>query len=260
MLFSLTRPRLLLPLNSSKSCLFIFNFPCTLTQSLSSQSQILPNGIAYFLQPGSELSNLHLQSARGGAGAEYGSHDPNSYSLGNYRAAAFSTTLAGHWECSRCGMHIAKLSLVLTFFFSHHWQVSQIILDLMNPFQKNFILSFFFFLPSPAGQKYRLKTLSCCSYRKKAEMHLAKEVTPGHLLGFPNPSQSMEAQTQAVFLVGHGHPQRQLFMSSRSKDSSGILLSLKPHIRRVGSQTILAAVYWVHLLRHLTLGPQFPQP
>ena len=48
MLFSLTRPRLLLPLNSSKSCLFIFNFPCTLTQSLSSQSQILPNGIAYF--------------------------------------------------------------------------------------------------------------------------------------------------------------------------------------------------------------------
>lgn len=121
-------------------------------------------------------------------------------------------------------------------------------------------LCLFFFLPSPAGQKYRLKTLSCCSYRKKAEMHLAKEVTPGHLLGFPNPSQSMEAQTQAVFLVGHGHPQRQLFMSSRSKDSSGVLLSLKPHIRRVGSQTILAAVYWVHLLRHLTLGPQFPQP
>lgn len=148
MLFSLTIPRLLLPLNSSKSCLFIFNFPCTLTQSLSSQSQILPNGIAYFLQPGSELSNLHLQSARGGAGAEYGSHDPNSYSLGNYRAAAFSTTLAGHWEWSRCGMHIAKLSLVLTFFFSHHWQVSQIILDLMNPFQKNFILSFFFFTKS----------------------------------------------------------------------------------------------------------------
>ena len=39
----------------------------------------------------------------------------------------------------------SKTELGFNFFFCHHWQVSQIILDLMNPFQKNFILSLFFF-------------------------------------------------------------------------------------------------------------------
>ena len=60
----------------------------------------------------------------------------------------------------------SKTELGFNFFFSHHWQVSQIILDLMNPFQKNFILSLSL-LPSPAGQEYRLKTLSCGGYRKE---------------------------------------------------------------------------------------------
>lgn len=42
------------------------------------------------------------------------------------------------------GAH-SETELGFNFFSSHHWQVSQIILDLMNPFQKNFILFLFFF-------------------------------------------------------------------------------------------------------------------
>jgi len=67
------------------------------------------------------------------------------------------------------------------------------------------------FPQSPAGQESRLKTLPCCGCRNDARMHLAKDVTPECLWGFSNPSQSMEAQTQAVLTVGHGHPQSSYF-------------------------------------------------
>lgn len=57
----------------------------------------------------------------------------------------------------------------------------------MNPFQKNFILSFFFSLTSPAGQEYTLKTSSCCGYRKKSRDAPGQGGHPRTSLGRPKP-------------------------------------------------------------------------
>lgn len=77
-LFSLSRPRLLLPLNSSKSCLFIFNFPCTLTQSFSFPKPNLPKWHSLFFCSQVQSSATFTSNELWGWGAEYGSHDPNA--------------------------------------------------------------------------------------------------------------------------------------------------------------------------------------
>ena len=97
MLFSLSRPRLPLPLNSSKSCLFIFNFPCTLTQSLSFPKPNPPKWHSLFFAARFRAQQPSPPISSGAGGAEYGSHDAN---------AATEPPSAPPWQATENGIDV----------------------------------------------------------------------------------------------------------------------------------------------------------
>ena len=116
-----------LSLSSSKSCLFIFNFPCTLTQLLSSPNPLKWHSLFFFSPVQSSATFTSNQLWCGECKHGY-LHHCLRHHLGQTMRTEWT------WE-----MH-SKWSLVLTFSFSHRWQVSQIIQDVMGPFKKSFIL------------------------------------------------------------------------------------------------------------------------